>query len=269
MPHIEINGASLHYERQGEGPPILFIHGLGGHADAWANQAARLTGGHTCVRYDRRGYSPSATGSGEVVHAQHSADAEALIEALDLAPCVIVGGSLGGALAIDVACRRPDLVRGAVVCEPPLFSLDADAGQSLMADIGPRIGDAIEANDGPAFIDSFYGALCSGLWERLDEPARDRYRANGGIAMVDLRSPPLGVTDDRLGACDVPVLVVGGDTSHPSLRTVARRLAAACRDARFVEFEACGHVPYVEQPEQFAQAVEVFLAELDARSAAR
>ena len=70
---------------------------------------------------------------------QHADDAAALIEALGLAPCLIVGSSGGAAIAVDVALRHGHLLRGAVLSEPPLFSLDPDAGQALMGELRPRL----------------------------------------------------------------------------------------------------------------------------------
>ena len=79
-------------------------------------------------------------------------------------------------------------------------------------------------------------------------------------------SPSLDVTAADLAAVTVPALVIAGDTSHPALRSIAHRLAAALPDARFVELADCGHVTYAEQPDAFAHAVSVFAAELDRRA---
>jgi pimeloyl-ACP methyl ester carboxylesterase len=268
MPTIELDGTSIHYERAGDGPPLLFVHGLGGHAGAWADQAGRFMARHACVRYDRRGHGASAPGDRAVTHAVHSDDAVALIETLELAPCVLVASSLGGVIALDVVRRRPELVRGLVVSEPPLFSIDAVAGQALMTELAPQVRPAIEERSPRAFIDAFYAAVCPGLWSTLDDDGRDAYRANGAIGMIDLQSPPLEITVDDLAAIEVPALVISGDRSHPSLRRIAHELAAAMRDARFVELEGSGHVTYAEQPDAFATAVGAFLAERGATAGA-
>ena len=62
MPTIDVNDTTLHYERAGHGPAILFVHGMCGDAEVWADQARRFSGRYTCVRYDRRGHSRSARG---------------------------------------------------------------------------------------------------------------------------------------------------------------------------------------------------------------
>jgi pimeloyl-ACP methyl ester carboxylesterase len=267
MPTIDVNDTTLHYERAGHGPAILFVHGMCGDAEVWADQARRFSGRYTCVRYDRRGHSRSARGDAVISDALHAADAAALIQALELAPCLVVGSSGGAAIAVEVALRYGHLLRGAVFSEPPLFSLDREGGQAVMIDLMPRLEQATAAGGPRAGVDAFFSLVCPGLWSRIDEERKDRYRANADIGFTDLCSPSLEIPDHDLRAVTLPVLVLAGDSSHPSLRSVARRLAAALPDARFVELAGCGHVTYAEQPDAFASAVSVFASEIDARQA--
>lgn len=268
MPTIEVNDTTLYYERSGTGPAMLFVHGMCGDAEVWADQARRFSDRYTCVRYDRRGHSRSARGDAPISDALHAADAAGVIEGLGLAPCVLVGSSGGAAIAVEVVRRHPQVLRGAVLSEPPLFSLDPEAGEVMMRELTPRLEEALTAGGPAAAVDAFFSLLCPGLWAIIDDARKDRYRANADAGFADLESPSLDVTADDLGEVTVPALVIAGSTSHPSLRSVARRLAAALPDARFVELEASGHVTYAEQPEAFANAVAVFAAELDRRAAA-
>lgn len=264
---IEINGTTIHYECSGQGPPILFVHGAFGDSDVWADQAARLNAGHTCVRYDRRGYSRSARGEAPVDYALHADDAVALIDALDLAPCLIVGSSSGAVIAFDVALRHGRLLRGAVLSEPPLFGLDPDSGAAAKAELGPAIGAAIMAGGPRAAVDAFMQITCPGLWGIIDHMRKQRYRANADIGFTDVGAPPLTVTVDQLAGVTVPVLLIAGSTSSSWLLTITRTLAAGLPDARLVELDHCGHVTYAEQPAEFADAVSRFVAELDRRPA--
>lgn len=266
MPTIDVNNTSLYYERTGEGPPILFIHGMCGHADVWADQAERLSDRYTCVRYDRRGHTRSARGRGPVSTAVHADDAAALIEALQLSPCLLVSSSGGAVIGVDVAMRHGDRLRGAVLSEPPLFSLDGKARDAAMADLGPIVGQAA-SGDLRSAVDAFFSLMCPGLWSRIDESRKDSYRANAEIGFTDVRSQTLQVTPAELAAVSVPALVIAGDASHPALRSIARRLAAGLPDARFIELADCGHVTYAEQPEAFTRVVSTFAAELDRRLA--
>ena len=127
MPTIDVNGVALYYERTGEGPALLFVHGMCGDADTFADQARRFSDRYTCVCYDRRGHTRSSRGDAQVTAALHADDTAALIEALALAPCLIVGSSGGAAIAVDVARRYGHLLRGAVFSEPPLSAVRPNA----------------------------------------------------------------------------------------------------------------------------------------------
>lgn len=267
MPTIDINDTTLYYERAGQGPAMLFVHGMCGDAEVWADQARRFSDRNTCVRYDRRGHSRSGRGDATISDARHADDAASLIEALGLAPCLLVGSSGGAAIGVEVALRHGHLLRGAVFSEPPLFCIDPAAGQAFMQDLAPRLEEAVARSGSSAWVDAFFSVVCPGLWSMLDEDRKDRYRANADIGFTDLRSPSLDVAVDDLAAVTIPALVLAGDTSHPSLRSVAHRLAEALPDARFVQLDDCGHVTYAEQPDAFATTVSAFAAELDRRAA--
>lgn len=267
MPMIDINDTALYYERTGHGPAMLFVHGMCGDAEVWAEQAGRFSDRYTCVRYDRRGHTRSARGDATISDALHADDAAALIEALGLAPCLLVGSSGGAAIGVEVALRYGHLLRGAVFSEPPLFSLDPEAGQLAMRELMPLLEQAMMSGGPRAAVDAFFLLVCPGLWSTIDDARKDRYRANADIGLADLRSPSLDVAPADLVAVTVPALVIAGGTSHASFRPVAHRLAAALHDARFVELDSSGHVTYAERPDDFAHAVAVFAAELDQRSA--
>lgn len=264
MSTVDVNDTTIHYERSGSGPTILFVHGIFGNADGWADQSERLSDQYTCVRYDRRGYTRSNQGPAIITDALHADDAAALIEALDLAPCLVVGSSLGGAIAVEVAFRYGHLLRGVLLSEPSLFSLDADAGPAIMGLLGPPLETAMAAGGPSAAVDAFLSLICPGLWS-INEARKASYRANAEIGFIDMESPSLEVTSADLAAISVPALVVSGGVSHPSLRSIAHMVAAALPDARFVEIDGSGHVPYAERPDEFANVVRLFAAELDHR----
>ena len=261
MTTITIDDNTIHYDKSGDGEPILFVHGSFGHGDVWAEQARRLSERNTCVRYDRRGHSRSSRGAAPLSAARHADDAAALIEALDLAPCLLVTSSYGSVIGCEVARRHPALLRGVVLNEPPLFSLDPESGRRLMADIKPTIDQAIATSGPRAGVDAFLSQVCPGLWALCDEVAKDRYRANAEIGFADMAAPSSDLGARALGSIDVPALVLSGTASHPTLPAIARQLAAALPNARFVELADCGHVGYAEQPDAFFAAVSAFAAE--------
>jgi thioesterase CepJ len=116
MPDATVNGVRLSYEEHGEGDPVLLVCGLGQPAFTWA--ASILPGlvaaGYRVITFDNRGMSPSDSPPAPYTVADMAADTAALIEQLDVAPCRVVGYSLGSWIAEVLAADRPELVRAAV-----------------------------------------------------------------------------------------------------------------------------------------------------------
>lgn len=268
MPTAAIRGTTIHYERTGAGPDLLFIHGMCGDSRVWDQQVELLADGYTCITYDRRGHSRSPGGGAGESDAMHADDAAALIQALGLDP-VVVASSGGARIAVELLRRRPDTVRGAVLSEPPMLGLAPDAAQPFLAELRPRIAHAL-AQQGPgAAVDAFFSYVCPGLWRRLGDTAKDRYRANAAAMLAELDVPPNPIASDDLAGLHTPALVLSGADSHSTLRTIATVLVRALPDARFMELAECGHVTYAEQPEQFAAAVAAFAGELFTPAARR
>jgi 3-oxoadipate enol-lactonase len=262
MPTTTIRGTTIHHEQAGDGPDLLFVHGMCGDADVWAGQVQRLADRFTCTTYDRRGHSRSPRGDAPESDATHADDAAALIEALDLTPVVVVASSGGARITTELLRRRPDLVRGAVLSEPPLLGVDPDAAAPFLEELVPLVEAALAQGGPEAAVDAFFAFVCPGLWARIDEATKGRYRANAPAMLAELEAPPNRITTEDLAAVSTPVLVLRGADSHPTLRSIAGTLARSLPDARFVEIPDSGHVTYAEQAEAFAAAVTAFAREI-------
>ena len=262
MPTIPVRETTIYYEQAGQGPALLFIHGMCGDAAAWAGQAGRLAGRFSCITYDRRGHSRSGLGTEPESVATHAADAAALIDALGLARPVVVGSSGGARIAVELARTRPGLLAGAVFSEPPIASLDPAAGQAFMTEVAAVVRPAAGTGGPAAAVDAFFPLVCPGLWSGLDETAKDRYRANGPMMLAEFAGPPYQLGPDDATGIALPCLVIAGTQSHPALRAIAATLAHALPDARFAELAGAGHVTYAERPDEFAQAVAAFATEV-------
>ncbi len=261
---IEVNGTTLAYDKSGDGQPILFIHGMCGDASVWADQMRRLSPHFGCIAYDRRGHSRSPLGQiTQRTVELHADDAAELITALGLAPCILVGSSGGARVAVDVVRRYPHLLKGAVLSEPPLLSLDPDGSTEFVARIKPPIDEAVAHGRPRAAVDAFFEIVCPGLWEMLEEPRRDRpYRANVDELFGDLSMPPYQISRADLAQIRVPCLMVRGSESEPLLRTITGILAEVIPGAQLVELQDSGHVTYAEKPGEFAAAVIEFAKRL-------
>lgn len=264
---VTVRDTSLYVERSGTGPALLFIHGMCGDADSWRGQVARLADRFTCVAYDRRGHSRSSLGTEPEGVPTDVADAAALITALDLPRPVVVASSGGARVAVALARTHPDLPAGVVASEPPIGSLDRAAFDPFLSQVAATVRPALGADGPGAAVDAFFSLVCPGLWAQVDEAGRDRYRANASRMLAEFAGPPFELTVEDLADVSVRFLVLSGTLSHPGLRSVARALASALPQARLLDIEGSGHVPYVEQPEAFARAVADFADEVSAAHA--
>ncbi|MGW4466976.1 alpha/beta fold hydrolase [Micromonospora sp. NPDC004704] len=104
-------------DRSGPEPPVLFLHGLAGHAGEWDASAAALDGAHRVLALDQRGHGRSERRPAQVTRSAYVADVAAVVSALRAAPVVLVGHSLGGHTAMLTAARYPRLVRALVVVD--------------------------------------------------------------------------------------------------------------------------------------------------------
>ncbi len=257
---VQTNGTTLCAEQAGDGPSLIFVHGMCGDARVWADQVERLSDRFRCTTYDRRGHTRSPRTDVTETVELHADDLAGLITALDLAPTIVVGSSGGARVALDLIRRHPHLVRGAVLSEPPVGALAPDLFPSMIGEVAPAVQHAAETEGPRSAVDAFFAAICPGLWSRIDDSVKDRYRDNASMLFADLGMPPYQITQDDIARINVPTLVIAGAVSHPALRTAAQTLAGWLPDARYLELD-CGHVTYAEQPEQFARAVTAFASE--------
>jgi 3-oxoadipate enol-lactonase len=262
MSTIAVRDIDLYYKDNGDGPALLFIHGMCGDADVWAGQVMRLADRFRCITYDRRGHTRSTLGAEPESVATHAADAAALIEALGLSRPIVVGSSGGARIAVELARTRPELLAGAVFSEPPLFGIEPAVGNAFMAEIGAAVRPAAQSGGPAAAVDAFFPFVCPGLWSQLDEAAKDRYRKNGPMMLAEFSGAPYPLTAEDAATIGLPCLVIAGTISHPALRTMAITLARALPDARLVQLEGSGHVTYAERPDEFSHAVAAFAGEL-------
>jgi pimeloyl-ACP methyl ester carboxylesterase len=226
---VRIADAHLYYERRGQGPAVLCITGASGDAGALSSLADRLAHDHTVVTYDRRGNSRSPRPSGWTTTSpvEQARDAAGVIEALGLAPVTVFGSSGGAIIGLWLLLERPDLLRGAVLHEPPLIAALADP-QAAMASISSLVEPALRTGDPRGAMEAFLRfAAGDAAFEALDPAQRERQLDNGetffGVELGVLES---ALPDDaRLAAVTVPVRVLTGVQTAPLFAEAAAWVA--------------------------------------------
>lgn len=264
---ISVNDTDLYHERRGEGPPIILVPGGSMDGRFYEPLADILASDFTAVTYDRRGNSrsPKPSGWSATSIAEQADDVAGLIEALDAKPALVFTSSLGGLFGLHLLAHRPDLVRGLIVHEPPLFSV-LDDGPALLAEVGKRVQPAMERGGPRAALGEHARAELGELFDRLDARLLESMLDNAEVFFtVELPSiAPAMPTADRvaevLRSAQVPVWVAAAqNTDGAPLNRVASWLADQL-GAPVHELPG-GHMPQYSEPAATAELVRVFAKE--------
>jgi pimeloyl-ACP methyl ester carboxylesterase len=249
----------LYHEEQGEGGTILLIHPAGATAATWGAATGQLARIGRVITYDRRGYARSG---GEPVRtvSTHTADAAALLESVGTAPAVVVGTSAGAAIAVDLAVRRPELVRVVIAHEFPwrfAHHLPTPSQLAALAKIGSlalrgRTGDAAAA-----LLRSAYTYRDGGsAWDAFPEQWRRIARENATAALADFRNSigeyPCAAD---LATVTVPVVCSYGARSPDGMFRLVRSLASAMPTGRTQRIEGGGHAAPFDATTNFVQLI--------------
>lgn len=263
MPHIHVNGATIHYEEHGIGPEtIVFAHGLLWSGQMFDHQVNALKDRYRCITFDFRGQGRSeVTASGYDMDTL-SEDAAALIEALRAAPCHFVGLSMGGFVGMRLAIRRPELIRSLILLET---SADPEPRKNvgryrLLNFIARWLGLRLVADQvmpimfGKKFLNDPNRAQERAMW-------RERMIANRRIG---ISRAVQGVIDrqgvyDQIDRITAPTLIIVGDQDVATPPDKSRRIQQRIPNAALVVIPGAGHTSTVEEPEAVTMVIERFL----------
>jgi pimeloyl-ACP methyl ester carboxylesterase len=251
--------SDLYYEEAGEGVPILLIPPAGSTASTWGVAADDLARIGRVIVYDRRGYARSG-GEPPRRTSTHTADAAALLERVGSEPAVVVGTSAGAAIAVDLAVRRPDLVRAAVAHEFPwrfTRHLPTASQVSTLVKMGSLVLRARRTDAAEALLRSAYAYRDGGTaWDAFPEEWRRIARDNANAALADFVNS-IGTYPSRLdlATVNVPVVCSYGARSPMSMFRLTRLLAAAIPTARTHRIEGAGHAAPFDATTNFVQLI--------------
>ncbi|MEU1388169.1 MULTISPECIES: alpha/beta hydrolase [unclassified Nonomuraea] len=255
---LELDGRHLSYlDFGGHGRPLLALHGHLGQGAMWSGLAAELGPHWRVIAPDQRGHGESDRAT-DYSREGYVADLAALLEHLDVGPVVVLGHSLGGLNAYQLAARHPALVRalvieeiGAVVSGPSRldFLLSSPYEAATRDELVAGLGAA-----GPMFADRLR-QLPDGTWRLPFHPhdTVESERSNWGDHWADWL------------ATDVPALLLVGRDS-PITSGQAQEMAERRRHTRLVTLQG-DHFVHVQDPAGFTGAIQDFLRTLDVTSA--
>ncbi len=259
MPSVDAAGTELHYLRAGEGEPLLLIQGMSATHVAWGRPFLdQLEPSFDTIVFDNRGMGLSGEAELPFTIADLAADTVGLLDALELETVHVVGISMGGMIAQELALAHPERIRtltiGASYCGGPNGTLMAPEdlqmlGEAYVSGERERVFRAMwEINLSPDFRaeDSRFAAFTE-MGSALPAPQP--------VVLQQMRACGQHDTHERLGQIDLPTLIIHGDTDRLLGYANGREIAALIPGARLETLEGVGHMFWWEQPQRSAELI--------------
>jgi pimeloyl-ACP methyl ester carboxylesterase len=262
---VRANGLDIYAVRRGQGPDVLLIGGLGDPWESWQAQVDAFSGERRVTAYDNRGMGRTPLPDEPFDIAAMADDAAGLLRALDVDRAHVVGFSMGGAIAQEVALRHPELVRS-LVLNGTFARIDRHFGATmrLWRWIMESAPSERELLDGwltwvytrRAYADGFVDQTIEAM---LGDPHAPSLEAMQRSIDAILRHDTL----DRLHRIEVPTLVLVGDEDISCPPVLNREIAARIPNARLEVLQGHAHQPFQEDPGLWNRHVEAFWREVE------
>lgn len=253
-----MNGARLHYELQGDGFPVVLLHGGLLDLRLWDGQVGPLARHFTTLRYDQRGSGKTVAPEGQP-YAPHE-DLRALLDHFSMDRAHVVGLSSGGRVALDFALAWPERVSCLVLVAPGIQG--APPAPEENAWFSPLMGSGRETEP-RAVVEAWLGSdyLAPAMARPELAPLVRQWTLDNmrGLAGADLPRFLEPAAYTRLEQLLVPTLVVVGDRDNPVMRRNAEVLARRVPALTRVTLPGVGHLPNLERPGDFNRVLLDFL----------
>jgi pimeloyl-ACP methyl ester carboxylesterase len=267
---VAVNGVELHYVEQGQGDPIVLVHG--GMADyrEWGPQMARLAQNYRVVAYSQRYYYPNQNLPivDDYTTLVDAEDLVAFLHALDLESSHIVGYSSGAFMSLAMTLAHPELVRNLVLAEPPILHWAAGLPggdvvyAEFMSTFWEPVGEAFRQGDKELALrkslEFFYGA---DILDELPPEVRQRLEENlGGWEAFTTSHDCFPMIDkEQVAQLPMPILLLTAANTLPIHHVVNGELVRLLPQATHVTIPDATHDMWAEQPDACGEAVLQFL----------
>lgn len=246
------------WREAGDGPPVLFLHGLGGSRLAWEPQLESLSDRFRCIAWDLPGYGASEP----LPELTFPAIVDAIVRLLDtvgVARVDVVGLSFGGQQALHLALTHPDRVGRLVLTDTSArFGADGTDPEAWMRlRLDPLDNGVTPADMAAPVLDSISAPGWAGPERERAIHAFRQIPSDGLRAAV--RCLPSHDVTDRLGKITARTLVVVGELDEETPVAYAETLRDGIADSRLVIVPLAGHLTPSEMPHEFNTTVRAFL----------
>lgn len=254
---IHAAAVDFHAEQTGENPQAIFLHGFGGDLHAWDLVWPVLGNNFSALRYDLRGYGQSIDSAATPFH--HADDLLAIMDALELDQCNVIGVSMGGSVALNFALDHPERVRNLILISPGMVGWDwSDAWRTLWQGIvdKARTGDMDAAKklwwQHPLFATTRACEAGSLLHESIQ-----RFSGAQWIRNYEKENLP---DVERLHTLGTRTLLLTGGRDVDDFRLIADLIEASAPDTTRIDWPEYGHLLNFDNPSGCARAIISFLS---------
>ncbi len=257
MEVVRANGLEIAYERVGEGPPLVLVHGAAMDARMWRPQLAALADEFTVVAWDEPGAGRSSDVPADFGLPDYAECLAALIDALGLGPAHVAGLSWGGTVAQELYRHHPELVATLILADTYAGwkgSLPEDEVRIRVEGVRQMLAAPVAEFD-PTLPGLFAGdppAEFVALMEEMDTDVRPGSMRTALLVMAEVDQR------DLLPRIAVPTLLIWGELDVRSPLGVARQFEQAIPDTKLVVISGAGHVSNLERPGLFNDVVREF-----------
>jgi 3-oxoadipate enol-lactonase len=253
-----VNGAELHYEEKGSGPPLLLMHGTGAYADLWTPVLDGLARSWRVISYDRRGFGRSSGPRPRL--ADHARDAAALLTALDASPATVVGWSGGGVIALDLATSHPDSVAELFLAEPAAHLLTHPTRSTLVMQTRSALQKFVRRDAGAAAQTMYRWAsrrtTGGSTFDDLPQAWQDQMVSHAGSTVREMDQLMLPYPRrSAIRSISCPVTVIEGELSDPVFIAADAFVRRLLPQARLLTLPGAAHFLHIDQPDLWVEAV--------------
>lgn len=261
MPFADSRGRRIYYERHGQGPAVLFLHGAGSNAATWWQQLPVFSPHYTCLTMDIRCFGRSVAPLDEFSLENFVADVIAVLDQEDIDQVRIVGQSLGGMIGLKTALTHPQRVAAFVACDSSL-AIDHPVLLGILEkrQISQRATSIEQRSLGRWFLETHpdKAALYAQI-NHFNPSTHSIAAADWGATLAALMQPDRVIPMAALRDLHCPTLLLVGSEDPIVPVSVARELTGWIPGSEVVVVADAGHSTYFEKPAEFNRYVSEFL----------
>lgn len=255
--NIQLDDLNMYYydNQLADKPVLIFIHGLGENLDSWINQINHFKSNYRVVAMDLRGHGRSNDGDKPITIAQFAADIIALMDKLDIPQTHIIGLSMGGIIAQELAINYQERLLTLSLCNTASFATEEAKGK-----LAGRIDmiNAVTMDEMANFIVT--ACLPEQYDQKIYEQAFAIFRQNRRVPYLAATIATFSIDyREALAKITIPVLVFTGEFDEATPVEASQFIHQAIAQSELHIIEGVGHLSKLEKPAEFNQLIEQFI----------